>query len=171
MHATSGKEASDENCKIQSGLSQGVIKLNMSLNQWIGGKTPLIMLLMPAEKKETNVLCLSPSGLGMLCLYGTETQVLSRIANLYHENKHPRYQSIFMPNHHLMLSYRRLPLQECGGPFPRQVFQTFTTCLTVSLQSGQSWFCISLAHSSHVLRWPQGKKTASISFSQQMVQK
>ena len=33
----------------------------------------------------------------MLCLYGTETQVLSRIANLYHENKHPRYQSISCP--------------------------------------------------------------------------
>lgn len=50
--------------------------------------------------------------------------------------------------------------------FHSQTLQTLTTCFTTFRQTGQSWFCICLAHSSHAVRCPQGKKTASISLSQ-----
>ena len=81
------------------------------------------------------------------------------------QNKHPRCQSISCT---IIISCAHAEPQECE--LAHQALQIFTTCLTVFLQTGQSWFCICLAHSSQALRCPQGKKIASISFSQQIWQ-
>ena len=94
-----------------------------------------------------------------------DTGPVLSIRSLYREPD-PRYQSISCT---IVMSFSHArPLGR--GPRP-QTFQIFTTCLTIFLQIGQSWPCICLAHSSHELKCPQGKKIASISFSQHMWQK